>query len=162
MRELVQSRAVMAMLVSLYAVSLLGAIPMPIATLAAAPERPSDIAAVTVSAEALHATYCPCVGCSPTNCCCAMSQPVYRTGDLADAIPNDGSADGRDDGRIVMLGFSCQPTLTWFLALMPPTVVAVEAIGAAGQNFAAGLPGVLADRAECPIGVATPPPRCIA
>lgn len=131
MRDLVQSRSVVAVLVGLYVLSLLGAIPVPTISL-------SD----SSSAGAAHASYCSCVSCSPDSCCCAMMQ-----------------GDSDDEGGVAMFGYRCQPTLTWFLAVMPPVVPHVEALAAVEPWRLATSEPAHASADDRSIGVPTPPPK---
>ena len=135
LRELVQSRSVMVVLVGLYVLSTLGAIPVPSVALSRA--VPVDGASCV--------SVCKCVSCSPESCCCAMLAP----------------ADDEDEG-IRMLGFSCQPTVTWFLAVLPPAVSLAEIVTKAETPIAERGSPMLADARERAVGVPTPPPRTAA
>lgn len=132
MRELVESRSFVAVLLGLYVLATLGAIPVPAFVLSRAP-----------TIDEIHASYCSCVSCSPTNCCCAMLAP----------------SEGAPEGTIAMLGYSCQPTVTWFLAILPPAAEGAALSGVdAGPMIEQRWP-MLAGAATRAIGVPTPPPK---
>ncbi|MEM7622509.1 MAG: hypothetical protein AAF235_04835 [Planctomycetota bacterium] len=133
MRELVESRSVVAVLLGLYMLATLGAIPVPAFVLSRAA---SDDAGSCVSV-------CKCVGCSPESCCCAMLEP--QTDD--------------EDGGVAVFGYSCQPTVTWFLAILPPAVEGAVLAGIDTGVMTERAPPMLTPKIDRAIGVPTPPPR---
>ena len=134
MRELVESRSVIAVVVGLYVLATLGAIPVPAFVLTHAA---ADEACVSV---------CTCTGCSPATCCCAMLEPV-----------SDDEDD--EDGGLAMFGYSCQPTVTWFIAILPPAVEGAALSGVDALPLVERAPPAVVRRAESDMGVPTPPPR---
>lgn len=138
MRELVQSRWIVGLLVGFYILASQAALPVP--TLVFSRLAPSGSAAACVTA-------CSCAACSPGKCCCAMVAP---------------DAD-EDAGAVSMFAFSCQPDLQWFLAGLPPMLFGarVLAVGAAIPSVEPALAALLAP-SDIAIGVPTPPPKPVA
>ncbi|MEL6797500.1 MAG: hypothetical protein AAFO89_11850 [Planctomycetota bacterium] len=136
MRELVESRSVVAVIVGLYVLATIGAIPVPAFVLTRAA---SDDACVSV---------CKCTSCSPSSCCCAMLEPV-----------SDGDKDGGPNHALAMFGYSCQPTVTWFIAILPPAVEGAALSGVDSLPFVERAPPAVVHGAESDMGVPTPPPR---
>lgn len=132
MRDLVESRSVVAVLVGLYVLATLGAIPVPAVVLTQMGSGGDSCVSV-----------CACTSCSPSSCCCAMLEPV----------PED------DKGGVAMFGYSCQPTVTWFLAILPPAVEGAALSGVAAQPFGERAPPALVRVVDSEIGVPTPPPK---
>lgn len=141
MRELVQSKWIVGLLVGFYVLASQAALPVPTLVFTAVGSSSSgDAACVSV---------CKCVGCSPETCCCAM-------------VPMGAERDD-DSGLVKMLAFSCQPDLQWFLAGLPPLMldVRVPAAGDADRCVETALSDLLM-RSDRAVGVPTPPPKTTA
>ncbi len=134
MRELVESRSVVAVLLGLYLLATLGAIPVPALTLSR----------LAPSGDGSCVSVCKCVGCSPETCCCAMLAP---------------QPEEDDTGGVAIFGYSCQPTVTWFLAILPPAVEGAAMSGVASPPLAERAPPAEVRGAWSDLGVPTPPPK---
>ncbi|MEL6499452.1 MAG: hypothetical protein AAFZ67_00225 [Planctomycetota bacterium] len=133
-RELVESRSVIAVVVGLYVLATLGAIPVPAFVLTRAA---ADDACVSV---------CKCVGCSPSTCCCAMLEPM-------------SDDENNEDNGLAVFGYSCQPTVTWFIAVLPPAVEGAALSSVDVLPLVERVPPAVVRGAESDMGVPTPPPR---
>ncbi|MEL7484020.1 MAG: hypothetical protein AAFN41_06660 [Planctomycetota bacterium] len=135
MRELVESRSVVAVLLGLYLLATLGAIPVPAFVLSRM--GPADAASCV--------SVCKCVSCSPETCCCAMLEPQ--------------PAEDEDEGGVAMFGYSCQPTVTWFIAILPPAIEGAALSGVDALPLIERAVPAIVRGAESDLGVPTPPPR---
>ena len=132
MRELVQSRVIVGLIIGFHVLATLSAIPVP---------------SFSFSKQAgwaeTHASYCSCTSCSPTNCCCAMLAP---------------ESSDEDDSGVAMFGYSCQPTLSWLIIALPPVTSGAEPTGEMVPGLADR--GVVMSHTETGVlslGVPTPP-----
>lgn len=140
MRELVQSRWIVGLLIGFFVLAGQAAIPVPTVVL-------SQIGSGDVDASSCLPTVCRCTGCSPTNCCCAMTAP----------------RDDDDDGRgLSMLGYNCQPDVEWFVAVLPPVITSGTVGLALVPDAASGSGADAPVRGGVELGVPTPPPRVAA
>lgn len=138
MRELVQSRWIVGLLVGFYILASQAALPVPTLVFSKLAPLAGDGACVAA---------CSCVSCSPETCCCAL------------AAPDSDS----DEGAVSAFAFSCQPDLQWYLAGLPPMMFGarVQAVDAALPRAEPALASLLAP-SDVAIGVPTPPPKPVA
>lgn len=116
MRQLVQSRSVVAILIALYVCASLAAIPVP---------RPvssfmSDLGISLVSTPDESGCSCGTASaCSTSGACCCAAKALVNSQDPQPVTIAEGEGQG-----FGLMSISCMPELKWFLAAVPPVFTA--------------------------------------